>query len=72
MGTPPVKGCTLYVTKYPCNVCAKLIVQSGIKKVEYFEEGETIKEDKMYNMYEASRTILRAVQQPPWLIRYST
>lgn len=28
-----LKGSTLYVTMFPCNECAKLIIQSGIKKV---------------------------------------
>ena len=31
------KGCTIYVTLFPCNECAKLIIQSGIKKVIYLE-----------------------------------
>lgn len=30
-----VKNCTLYVSLFPCNECAKAIVQSGIKKVVY-------------------------------------
>ena len=30
-----VKNCTLYVSLFPCNECAKAIVQSGIKKVIY-------------------------------------
>ena len=68
-GTPPVKDCTLYITKYPCNDCAKLIIQSGIRKVVYFEEGVQKKTDKKYNMYEASRTILQVV---PCSIRYCT
>lgn len=29
-------GCTLYVTLFPCNECAKAIIQSGIKKVVYY------------------------------------
>lgn len=24
-----VKGCTMYVTLFPCNDCAKLIIQAG-------------------------------------------
>ena len=31
------KGCTIYVTLFPCNECAKLIIQSGIKKVIYLD-----------------------------------
>ena len=32
-----LRGATLYVTMYPCNECAKLIIQSGIREVVYFE-----------------------------------
>jgi len=31
----PVSGCTIYVSLFPCNECAKAIIQSGIKKVIY-------------------------------------
>ncbi|XP_076030134.1 uncharacterized protein LOC143018557 isoform X2 [Oratosquilla oratoria] len=31
-----VSGCTMYVALFPCNECAKLIIQSGIKCVNYF------------------------------------
>lgn len=30
-----VRGCTLYVSLFPCNECAKAIIQAGIKKVIY-------------------------------------
>lgn len=30
-----VKDCTVYVSLFPCNECAKAIIQSGIKKVVY-------------------------------------
>lgn len=33
--TVPLTNATLYVTLFPCNDCAKLIIQSGIKKVVY-------------------------------------
>ena len=32
------EGATLYVTCMPCNTCAKLIVNSGIKEVVYFDD----------------------------------
>jgi len=32
-----IRGCVLYTTLYPCNECAKLIVQSGIVEVIYLE-----------------------------------
>lgn len=30
-----LNGCTLYVSLFPCNECAKAIIQSGISKVVY-------------------------------------
>lgn len=30
-----VNKCTIYVALFPCNECAKLIIQSGITKVVY-------------------------------------
>ncbi|NCA96425.1 MAG: cytidine deaminase, partial [Methanomicrobia archaeon] len=30
-------GCSLYVTLFPCNECAKAIIQTGIKEVVYSE-----------------------------------
>lgn len=30
-----VKDCTIYVTLFPCNECAKFIIQSGITEVVY-------------------------------------
>lgn len=32
-----LSGCTIYVTLFPCNECAKAIIQSGIKRVVYAE-----------------------------------
>ena len=36
--TSSLKGATLYVTLFPCNECAKLIIQSGIKRVVYMSD----------------------------------
>ncbi len=33
-----LEGSTLYVTSFPCNECAKAIIQAGIRKVVYAEE----------------------------------
>ncbi|CAG2242042.1 comEB [Mytilus edulis] len=32
-----VKGCRMFVTLFPCNECAKIIIQSGIEEVIYNE-----------------------------------
>jgi dCMP deaminase len=31
-------GCIIYVALFPCNECAKLIIQSGIKEVVYLSD----------------------------------
>ena len=33
-----VRGCTCYVTLFPCNECAKAIIQSGVKEVYYLSD----------------------------------
>ncbi|MFA6935523.1 MAG: deaminase, partial [Sphaerochaetaceae bacterium] len=32
-----LRGCTLYVDLFPCNECAKAIIQSGISRVLYLK-----------------------------------
>lgn len=36
--TKELRGCTIYVTLFPCNECAKAIIQSGIKKVIFLDD----------------------------------
>ena len=36
--TSNLKGSTLYVTLFPCNECAKLVIQSGIKHIIYMDD----------------------------------
>lgn len=41
-----LKGTTIYVTLFPCNECAKLIIQAGIKKVVYlrmYSKGDLVR-----------------------------
>jgi dCMP deaminase len=37
-GSTNVRGTTLYVALFPCNECAKMIVQSGISEVVYMND----------------------------------
>ena len=48
-----LNGCRIYVTLFPCNECAKAIVQTGIKEIIYLD-------DKYHDHVEeiASRKIL--------------
>ncbi|MCI5583053.1 MAG: dCMP deaminase family protein [Anaeroplasma sp.] len=54
--TSSLKGATLYVTLFPCNECAKLIIQSGIKKIIYMCDKYRNEES-----YVASRRMFDAV-----------
>lgn len=36
--TRDLHGCTLYVSLFPCNECAKAIIQSGIRKIVYEDD----------------------------------
>ncbi len=36
--TTPLKDATLYVSLFPCNECAKVIIQSGIKEIVYMSD----------------------------------
>ncbi|XP_014224634.1 deoxycytidylate deaminase [Trichogramma pretiosum] len=38
-----IKNCTIYVGLFPCNECAKVIIQSGIKKVMYLSDKHAYK-----------------------------
>lgn len=51
----PMRGCTLYVTLFPCNECAKAIIQCGIRQVIYLENkyagsDATLAAEKMFQM----------------------
>ncbi|MGL4971489.1 MAG: deoxycytidylate deaminase [Cetobacterium sp.] len=36
--TKNLKGCTIYVDLFPCNECAKSIIQSGIAEIVYLSD----------------------------------
>ena len=36
--TTSLKDCTIYVSLFPCNECAKAIIQSGISKIVYEDD----------------------------------
>ncbi len=44
-----IKNSTLYSTTFPCHLCAKHIVSSGIKKVLYIEPYPKSKTEKLYS-----------------------
>lgn len=36
--TSLLDDCTIYVSLFPCNECAKLIIQSGIRRIVYMDD----------------------------------
>ncbi|KAJ0051081.1 hypothetical protein NL108_012240 [Boleophthalmus pectinirostris] len=54
MKVADVHGCTMFVTMFPCNECAKVMIQSGIRHVVYLSENETAE-----NSVKASGKMLR-------------
>ena len=57
----PLKNCTIYVGLFPCNECAKSIIQSGIRQVvflsdKYNESVTNIAAKKLFEMAEVSCT----------------
>ncbi|MEG0290447.1 MAG: dCMP deaminase family protein [Erysipelotrichaceae bacterium] len=49
-------GCSLYVSLFPCNECAKAIIQSGIKRIVYESDKYATSDNTM-----ASKRMLKAV-----------
>lgn len=54
-GNSNLKGASCYVTLFPCNECAKAIIQSGISKVvymsdKYADSESTLASKRMFDM----------------------
>jgi len=56
-----VKNCTIYVGLFPCNECAKIIIQSGIRKVVYVSDKHAFKEET-----EAAKRMFNAAHVEYW------
>ncbi len=48
-----VEGCSIYVALFPCNECAKMIIQAGIREVVYYSDKHCAKPETA-----ASKTML--------------
>lgn len=56
-----VKDCTIYVGLFPCNECAKVIIQAGIKEVIYLSDKHSHKASTI-----ASKKMLDAAKVEYW------
>jgi len=59
-----VAGCTIYASLFPCNECAKMIIQSGIRSVIYLDDKHkakpsTIASKKLLDMAGVTYTQLK-------------
>jgi len=52
-----LQNCIIYVSLFPCNECAKIIIQSGIKEVVCFKNKD--KNEESENMFNASGVTFR-------------
>lgn len=50
-----LKGCTIFVSLFPCNRCAQVIIQSGIKNIIYMSDKKSLSKE-----VEASKRMLDA------------
>ena len=73
--TGDLSGCTMYVALFPCNECAKVIIQSGIKEVVYlrdtYADTDQVKASK--RMFQQSGVIFRnlPINKKPLTIHWS-
>lgn len=62
----PLNGCTIYVALFPCNECAKAIIQCGIKHVCYlsdkYKDTDGVKASK--KMFDAAGVEYRQLSLP--------
>jgi dCMP deaminase len=58
-------GSTLYVTLFPCNECAKAIIQAGIKEVIYYSDKyqDTMQTIASKRLFDAAGVVYKLYQQ---------
>ena len=71
--TSDLTGATLYVTLFPCNECAKLIIQSGIREIVYVSDKYKDTEASIASrrMLEAAGVKLRQLDAPKITLEYN-
>jgi dCMP deaminase len=69
--TTSLKGCTLYVTLFPCCECAKLIIQSGIKEIVYISDKHSTTESTIASkrLFEAAHVSTRQFKEMDVVIK---
>lgn len=62
--TSDLHGCHLYVSLFPCNECAKAIIQSGIKEVVYLSDKYETADNTLASkrLFHSAGIVLRQMQ----------
>jgi len=66
-------GSRMYVTLFPCNECAKLIIQSGIKEVIFLEEKypDTPQDKAAKRLFQAAKVHYRKLEEYQLMVKTS-
>ena len=66
-----LKNCSIYTALFPCNECAKVIIQAGIKEVVYlsdkYADTDSVKASKI--MFEQTGVVFRKIEPVKQTIR---
>lgn len=60
-----VKNCTLFVALFPCNECAKVIIQSGIKEIFYLSDKHAHKPEVIASKRMLDAAGIKCIQYKP-------
>jgi len=63
-GGGSLAGCKIYVALFPCNECAKAIIQSGITEVLYLSDkyADTVSVKASKRMFDAAKVVYRKIK----------
>lgn len=63
--TEKLTGCSVYVSLFPCNECAKAIIQSGIKEVVYMSDKYNGEKENVASkhMFDCAGVVYRQMEQ---------
>ncbi|MEG0264484.1 MAG: dCMP deaminase family protein [Erysipelotrichaceae bacterium] len=62
--TKDLHGCSIYVSLFPCNECAKAIIQSGIKRIVYESDKYATSDNTIASKRMLSAVGIELVQLP--------
>lgn len=61
---PTLHDCSVYVTLFPCNKCAQMLIQSRVKKVYYLEDRDELAFRASKKMLDSSKLPYQQIAMP--------